>query len=101
MHVARPAVSALFSLLLRRAAPGALFLALAPPVLSQASAPAAATLTIRADQPGTVINRNIYGAHNTFATPDSVRPAAFTGASLAGNRLTLTLLAKSVVVLEL
>jgi alpha-N-arabinofuranosidase len=40
-------------------------------------------------------------AHNTFAAPDTVKPAAFTGATLAADTLTVTLPAKSVVVLAL
>jgi alpha-N-arabinofuranosidase len=40
-------------------------------------------------------------AHNTFEKPHAVEPAAFTGASLSGSSLTVTLPAMSVVVLEL
>jgi alpha-N-arabinofuranosidase len=40
-------------------------------------------------------------AHNTFAAPNAVAPAAFTGATLAGDTLTVALPAKSVVILEL
>ena len=40
-------------------------------------------------------------AHNTFAAPDAVRPAPLTGVSVAGGTISLTLPAKSVVVLEL
>ena len=40
-------------------------------------------------------------AHNTFAAPEAVKPAAFTGAKFAAGQLTLTLPAKSVVVLTL
>jgi alpha-N-arabinofuranosidase len=40
-------------------------------------------------------------AHNTFAAPDTVKPAAFTGATRTGDTLTVTLPARSVVVLAL
>jgi alpha-N-arabinofuranosidase len=40
-------------------------------------------------------------AHNTFAAPDAVKPAAFTGAKLQGGTLDLALPARSVVVLTL
>jgi alpha-N-arabinofuranosidase len=40
-------------------------------------------------------------AHNTFAAPDTVRPVPFEGLKLAAGTLTLTLPAKSVVVVEL
>ena len=40
-------------------------------------------------------------AHNTFAAPEAVKPAAFSGAKFAHGQLTLTLPAKSVVVLTL
>ena len=39
-------------------------------------------------------------ARNTFDAPDAVHPVAFSGAKLAGNKLSVTLPAKSVVVLE-
>jgi len=40
-------------------------------------------------------------AHNTFAAPDTVKPVPFEGVKIAGRTLTLTLPAKSVVVIEL
>jgi len=40
-------------------------------------------------------------AHNTFANPEVVKPAAFTGATLSGGKLNVTLPAKSVVILEI
>jgi alpha-N-arabinofuranosidase len=40
-------------------------------------------------------------AHNTFERPDSVRPVSFNGAELIGNKLSVTLPPKSVVVLYL
>jgi alpha-N-arabinofuranosidase len=39
--------------------------------------------------------------HNTFDTPEQVRPTEFAGATVHDNRVTITLPAKSVVVLEL
>ena len=50
---------------------------------------------------GTVLTAAAMNAHNTFAAPEAVKPAAFTGAKLAGESLSVTLPAKSVVVLEL
>ncbi|WP_394654126.1 alpha-N-arabinofuranosidase [uncultured Sphingomonas sp.] len=41
------------------------------------------------------------GAHNSFDQPDAVKPAAFTGASVAGSTLNVTLPPASVVVLIL
>ncbi len=41
------------------------------------------------------------GAHNTFAAPESVKPVPFTGASIAGSDLNVTLPPASVVVLTL
>ena len=42
-----------------------------------------------------------YKRYNTFAAPDVVKPAPFAGAKLVGTQLTVTLPAKSVVVLAL
>ena len=39
-------------------------------------------------------------AHNTFGAPDAVKPVAFTGATLKGDTLDVTLPAKSVVILD-
>jgi alpha-L-arabinofuranosidase len=50
---------------------------------------------------GRILTADAMNAHNTFAAPDAVKPAPFTGAKLAGDTLTLTLPAKSVVVLAL
>ncbi len=50
---------------------------------------------------GRVLTAAAMDAHNTFAAPDTVKPAPFTGATLTGDQLTVTLPAKSVVVLEL
>ena len=50
---------------------------------------------------GQVLTAAAMNAHNTFDAPDAVRPQAFDGAVLAGGALTVTLPAKSVVVLEL
>jgi alpha-N-arabinofuranosidase len=50
---------------------------------------------------GRVLTATAMNAHNTFAAPDVVKPAPFQGATLTGDQLTVTLPAKSVVVLEL
>lgn len=50
---------------------------------------------------GRVLTASAINSHNTFDAPEVVRPAAFNGASLQGGQLSVTLPAKSVVVLEL
>lgn len=50
---------------------------------------------------GRVLTAAAADAHNTFAAPHTLEPATFGGATIAGDQLTLTLPAKSVVVLEL
>ena len=50
---------------------------------------------------GKILTASAMDARNTFDAPNAVRPVAFTGASLGGGRLSLTLPAKSVVVLTL
>jgi alpha-L-arabinofuranosidase len=50
---------------------------------------------------GRVLTAPAIDAHNTFAAPDAVQPAAFTGASLNGKTLDVALPARSVVVLTL
>jgi alpha-N-arabinofuranosidase len=50
---------------------------------------------------GEILTAPTMDARNSFETPDAVHPTAFTGASLAGNTVSLTLPAKSVVVLTL
>ncbi|NKJ41299.1 alpha-L-arabinofuranosidase C-terminal domain-containing protein [Novosphingobium sp. SG720] len=50
---------------------------------------------------GQVVTAATMDAHNTFDTPDAVKPAPFTGATIQGGTLTVTLPAKSVVVLDL
>jgi alpha-N-arabinofuranosidase len=50
---------------------------------------------------GRVLTAPEINSINTFDHPDTVKPAAFTGASIGGGNLQLTLPAKSVVVLEL
>jgi alpha-N-arabinofuranosidase len=47
------------------------------------------------------VNRTASHSHNSFDAPDVVKPAPFTGASVQGDKLVVTLPAKSVVVLEL
>ena len=50
---------------------------------------------------GRILTAPTMNAHNTFEQPNAVHLASFSGASLAGDRLTVELPAKSVVVLEL
>ena len=49
---------------------------------------------------GRILTAGAMDAHNAFDRPDAVRPAPFTGATLAGNTLTLTLPPKAVVMLD-
>jgi alpha-N-arabinofuranosidase len=48
-----------------------------------------------------VLTADAMNARNTFEAPQAVKPAAFAGAKVAGDTLTVSLPAKSVVVLEL
>ncbi len=50
---------------------------------------------------GKVLTADAITARNDFDAPDRVAPQAFTGATVAGGKLSVTLPAKSVVVLEL
>lgn len=50
---------------------------------------------------GSILTADTMDAHNTFARPDAVKPAVFTGATLAGGKLDVDMPAKSVVVLTL
>jgi alpha-N-arabinofuranosidase len=50
---------------------------------------------------GRVLTAPAINAHNTFAAPHAVEPAAFNDAKLSGDTLTVTLPAKSIVMLEL
>ena len=50
---------------------------------------------------GSVLTADAMNAHNTLDKADLVKPAAFKGAKLSGNTLSVTLPPKSVVVLEL
>jgi alpha-N-arabinofuranosidase len=50
---------------------------------------------------GEVLTADAMDAHNTFENPDAIHPVAFGGAKLDGNKVSLTLPAKSVVVLKL
>ncbi len=50
---------------------------------------------------GRILTAAAMDARNTFAAPDAVKPQAFDGAKLEGDKLTITMPAKSVVVLEL
>jgi len=50
---------------------------------------------------GRILTATAMDAHNDFASPNVVAPTAFTGATVSGDRLEVTLPAKSVVVLQL
>jgi alpha-N-arabinofuranosidase len=50
---------------------------------------------------GRILTAPAIDAHNTFDAPDTVKPIAFGGASVAGGSLTVTLPAKAVVILTL
>ncbi|AOF95516.1 alpha-N-arabinofuranosidase [Sphingobium sp. RAC03] len=50
---------------------------------------------------GRVLTAGVMNAHNTFDAPETVKPAAFTGAQVNGGTLTVTLPPMSVVVLDL
>ena len=50
---------------------------------------------------GTVLTAAKMDAHNTFESPEMIHPVAFTAATIAGPDLSLTLPAKSIIVLTL
>jgi alpha-L-arabinofuranosidase len=50
---------------------------------------------------GEILTAEAMDAHNTFENPNAIHPMSFDGAKLAGNRLSVALPAKSVVVLKL
>nr|WP_284054571.1 alpha-L-arabinofuranosidase C-terminal domain-containing protein [Stakelama marina] len=50
---------------------------------------------------GRILTADKMDAHNTFANPDLVKPAAFNGARMSNGTLTVTLPAKSVVMLDI
>jgi alpha-N-arabinofuranosidase len=50
---------------------------------------------------GEILTASAMDAHNDFAHPDAVHPMPFTGATVAGGTLSLTLPAKAIVVLTL
>ena len=66
-----------------------------------------ATVSVRLDGitggsvSGRILTAPAMDAHNTFDAPDAVKPAAFTGATLSGGTLSVTLPPKSVVMLDL
>jgi alpha-N-arabinofuranosidase len=72
---------------------------------SNPSQPATLTVKLAGFAPksvaGRVLTAQAMTAHNTFAAPNAVQPAAFTGATLRGDTLEVRLPAKSVVVLAL
>ena len=50
---------------------------------------------------GRILTAETMNAHNTFASPDKVKPAPFTAARLSGGKLLVALPAKSIVTLQL
>jgi len=50
---------------------------------------------------GQILTADTITAHNTFDEPEKIKPAAFNGATINGDGLSIVLPAKSVVVLEL
>jgi alpha-L-arabinofuranosidase len=66
-----------------------------------------ATITVKLDGvtgnavSGRILTAAAMDAHNTFDAPDTVKPAAFTGATLSAGTLSVTLPPKSVVMLDL
>jgi alpha-N-arabinofuranosidase len=50
---------------------------------------------------GRVLTAPAINSHNTFTAPDTVRPSPLEGATVAGDKLTVTLPPKSVVMLEI
>lgn len=50
---------------------------------------------------GRILTAKTINAHNTFESPEAVKPVAFNGARIKGGNLVVTLPAKSVAVLEL
>jgi alpha-L-arabinofuranosidase len=66
----------------------------------------ATTLTVKLDGiagasvTGRVLTAAAMDAHNTFDAPDTVKPAAFAGATLANGVLTVAMPAKSIVMLD-
>jgi alpha-L-arabinofuranosidase len=94
----------------------------APPPIRPPAEAMAVALTLRADRPGPVVNRNFYGhfaehlgrcvvgrvltapainSHNAFTAPDAVRPTELREVRLGSGVVEATLPARSVVVLEL
>ncbi len=75
--------------------------------LSNADATKPNTVTIALDGvkeskvTGTILTAPAINSHNTFEDPNAVKPAVFNGAKVKGGTLTVTLPAKSVVVLDL
>jgi alpha-N-arabinofuranosidase len=96
--VAVPAIS----LSAARAADGAVLLALANLDPKTAHPLSVALAGVRARRvSGEALTAATMDAHNTFEAPDVVHPTAFSGAAIQGGSLSLTLPAKSVVVLRL
>ncbi len=93
-----PAVSATAA----RATDGKVYVALVN-VLPTESATVSTTLVGLAAKgaTGRILTAPAMDSHNSFAAPNAVQPAAFTGATVADGKLTVTLPAKSIVVLAL
>ncbi len=85
-----------------RAKDGALRIALAN---ADPERPAAVSVTLSGAAPasvdGQILTAPQMNAHNSFDSPDALRPAPFAGAHVIGDRLSVELPAKSVVVLRL
>jgi alpha-N-arabinofuranosidase len=50
---------------------------------------------------GQILTAPVMNTHNTFDSPDTLKPASFSEASIKGDEVTATLPSKSVVVLEI
>jgi len=93
-----PAVSATAA----RATTGKVYVALVNVLPNEAATVSASLVGLAAKgATGRILTAPAIDSHNTFAAPHTVEPAAFTGASVSGDTLTVKLPAKSIVVLEL
>jgi alpha-N-arabinofuranosidase len=50
---------------------------------------------------GRILTGTAIDAHNTFDAPETVKPVAFTGATLQGGVLTVAIPAKAIVMLDI
>ncbi|MFT3829081.1 MAG: alpha-N-arabinofuranosidase [Opitutaceae bacterium] len=93
-----PAVSATAA----RGTNGKVYIALVNVLPNETATVTASLVGLSAKGPtGRVLTAGAMDAHNTFAAPHTIEPAAFTGAKVAEGKLSITLPAKSLVVLEL